>query len=62
LASVALLDRVQSLRFRYRDPRGDWRDRWDPTDPARLPRAVEMVISLADGGTTRQLFLAGASR
>ena len=59
-ASVALLEGVQSLRFRYRDPRGEWRDRWDPTDPSRLPRAVEMVIAVSGSGTTRQLFLAGA--
>ena len=60
LASAVLLDRVESLRFRYRDDRGEWRDRWDPTDPKRLPRAVEMVVAVTGAGTTRQLFLAGA--
>jgi general secretion pathway protein J len=59
-ASVPLLERVDSLRFRYRDQKGEWRDRWDPTDPSRLPRAVEMVVAVAGRGTTRQLFLAGA--
>jgi general secretion pathway protein J len=59
-SSVPLIEGVESLRFRYRDQRGEWRDRWDPTDPSRLPRAVEMVVAVAGAGTTRQLFLAGA--
>jgi general secretion pathway protein J len=59
--SVALLDHVESLRFRYRDQRGEWRDRWDPTNALLLPRAVEMVIAVTGSGTTRQLFLAGAN-
>ena len=57
---VALLDHVESVRFRYRDQKGEWRDRWDPTNPSLLPRAVEMVIAVSGSGTTRQLFLAGA--
>jgi general secretion pathway protein J len=60
-ASAALLDHVESVRFRYRDQRGEWRDRWDPANPVLLPRAVEMVIAVAGGGTTRQLFLTGAN-
>jgi general secretion pathway protein J len=58
--SITLLDHVESLRFRYRDRKGEWRDRWDPTNPIVLPRAVEMVVAVTGGGTTRQLFLAGA--
>lgn len=56
---VTLVDGVRSLRLRYRDQRGEWRDRWDPTRPADLPRAVEMIVDAGGGGATRQLFLVG---
>ena len=36
--------------------------RWDPTDPARLPVAVEMVSDSAGQGEVRQLFLVGSGR
>lgn len=58
---VTMLDGVASLRLRYRDKEGQWRDRWDPTDIADLPRAVEMVVDTAGSGRIRQLFLVGAS-
>ena len=57
--AVALLDGVQGLRLRYRDDEGSWRERWDPSDPARLPSAVELVTTSAAQGTVRQLFLVG---
>jgi general secretion pathway protein J len=59
--AVALLEGVNSLRLRYRDARGEWRERWDPAQPAELPRAVEMSIDLEGQGTVRQLFLVGPS-
>jgi general secretion pathway protein J len=58
---VPLLEEVASLRLRYRDRLGEWRDRWDPSQPAEMPRAVEMIIALQRGGTIRQLFLVGAA-
>jgi general secretion pathway protein J len=62
LAPTVLLDGVRRLRLRYRDRQGEWRDRWDPTDPSELPLAVELVLDSRATGTTRQLFLAGRSR
>jgi general secretion pathway protein J len=50
---------VRRLRFRYRDRDGAWRERWDPSNPAELPRAVELVMDAAGSGTTRQLFQTG---
>ena len=57
---VTLVEGVRTLRLRYRDDEGEWRDRWDPPRPTALPRAVELVMDVASGGTIRQLFLTGA--
>lgn len=57
---VALLEGVASIRLRYRDRDGNWRDRWDPQRVTELPRAVELLISMPRYGTIRQLFLVGA--
>jgi general secretion pathway protein J len=59
MAAITLLDGVERLRLRYRDDEGEWRDRWDPTRLTELPRAVELVMDIEDGGTVRQLFLTG---
>jgi general secretion pathway protein J len=59
---VPLLEGVSQIRLRYRDDEGGWRDSWDPTDPAELPRAVELVSDSADHGLVRQLFAVGAGR
>jgi general secretion pathway protein J len=61
-APTILLDGVRRLRLRYRDRQGEWRERWDPTDPAELPVAVELVLDTEATGATRQLFLAGKGR
>ena len=37
----------------------EWRGDWAPTDPNRLPTAVEMVTRSSAQGTIRQLFLVG---
>ena len=50
---------VRRVRFRYRDREGNWRERWDPTNVAELPRAVELVMDAEGSGTTRQLFQTG---
>ena len=60
--AAPLLDGVRRARLRYRDRGGQWRARWDPTDPARLPVAVELVTDGERQGVLRQLFLVGSRR
>jgi general secretion pathway protein J len=60
--AMPLLEGVRSVQLRYRDRDGSWRDRWDPTDPARLPVAVELVSDSEGQGQVRQLFLVGNAR
>ena len=57
--SMTMLEGVRSLRLRFRDGEGLWRERWDPKAPAELPAAVELVAEAEGSGTTRQLFLTG---
>jgi general secretion pathway protein J len=59
LEAATMIEGVRSLRLRYRDRQGAWRDRWDPTGLSDLPVAVELVMNVEGGGTTRQLFLTG---
>jgi len=49
---------VRSITLRYRG-KEDWRDRWDPLQPAELPRAIELVADIDGLGRLRQLFLTG---
>jgi general secretion pathway protein J len=58
-ADSAMLDGVRRIRLRYRDRKGEWRDRWDPTALGELPRAVELVVDTEEAGATRMLFLTG---
>ena len=69
--TMPLLEGVRRVQLRYRDRDGTWPDRWDPTDPARLPAAVELVSDSTVTDTTsdsesqgqvRQLFLVGSGR
>ena len=60
--AMPLITGLRSVRLRYRDRDGSWRDRWDPTDPARLPVAVELVTTSEGQGQLRQLFLVGEGR
>jgi general secretion pathway protein J len=60
--AMPLITGVRSVQLRYRDRDGTWRDRWDPTDPARLPVAVELVSDSEGQGRMRQLFLVGSTR
>ena len=65
---MLLLDRVRDFRARFLD-QDDWRDDWPPPpssnddrkpDPDRLPRAVEISLTLEDWGEiTRLLPLPG---
>jgi len=61
LAATTVVDGVRRIRLRYRDREGRWRERWDPTRPTELPRAIELVMSAEGSGTTRQLFQAGTA-
>ena len=58
--SAVLLSGVTRLSLHYRAPDGEWRERWDPVDPAQLPRALEVVLETERYGTVRQLFLVGS--
>jgi general secretion pathway protein J len=61
-ATVPLLDGVRRMRLRYRDEDGAWGERWDPTDNADLPHAVELITDSESHGLIRQVFLVGAAR
>lgn len=58
---TVLLDDVDSLTFRYLDAGGQWSDTWPPQESAgsaglrARPRAVEIVLTLADEGEIRRL-------
>ena len=64
-----LLDRVREFKVRFLVDQDDWRDGWPPLptsndpdkpDPDRLPRAVEISLTLEDWGEiTRLLPLPG---
>jgi len=53
-----LLDDVESLLFRYLDADGEWSEVWPPQAQPNIrarPRAVEIVLTLADEGEVRRL-------
>jgi general secretion pathway protein J len=60
--AMPLLERVRRVQLRYRDRDGAWRDRWDPTEPTRLPVAIELVSDSEGQGQVRQLFVVGTGR
>ncbi|HYN46100.1 MAG TPA: type II secretion system minor pseudopilin GspJ [Allosphingosinicella sp.] len=60
--AAPLLEGVRRVRLRYRDREGVWRARWDPTDAASLPVALELVTDSEGQGVLRQLFLVGGPR
>ena len=53
---TVLLGNVDAILFRYLRPSGEWVDQWPPVaaatgvNPQNRPRAVEIVLSLADEG------------
>jgi general secretion pathway protein J len=55
--AVPLLENVSSASLRYRDAEGGWRDRWDSTDPRRLPTEVELVTTSDAHAGVRMAFL-----
>ncbi len=63
--SVALLDGVESILFRFLQTNGEWTEQWPPSNrPGALgarqrPRAVEIILTLAgEGEITRLLEVA----
>lgn len=57
--TILLADKVTALTMRYRDKRGDWRERWDNGEIASLPAAVEMTVTRAKGPPLTLAFMAG---
>ena len=55
----ALIEKVESMTFRYRDEKGEWRDDWQPTQPDLLPRALEMRLTRRGEPPLTLLFLVG---
>jgi len=59
--SVTLLDGVESILFRFLQANGDWTEQWPPSNrPGALgrrlrPRAVEIILTLADEGQISRL-------
>ncbi len=59
--SVALLDGVESILFRFLQANGEWTEQWPPSNrPGALgrrlrPRAVEIILTLADEGEISRL-------
>jgi general secretion pathway protein J len=57
--AILLADNVTTVAMRYRDKRGEWRDRWDSSDIALLPAAVEMTVTRANDPPLTLAFMAG---
>jgi general secretion pathway protein J len=59
--AIVLLDKVESLYFRYIDPTGEVSEVWPSQatgvaiDLRARPRAVELILTLADEGEIRRL-------
>ena len=59
--SVALLDGVDSILFRFLQTNGEWTEQWPPNNrPGALgrllrPRAVEIILTLAAEGDISRL-------
>jgi len=55
-----MLDKVDSLDFRFLDEQGQWHEQWPPASSNAsqpdLPQAVEVTLELDDWGEIRRLF------
>lgn len=58
---ATLLSGVRSAAVRVRAANGEWREHWDPRNPAELPRALELVLETERHGALRQVLLVGAT-
>jgi general secretion pathway protein J len=59
VTTILLADKVTALTMRYRDKRGDWRERWDNGEIGTLPVAVEMTVTRANDPPLTLAFVAG---
>lgn len=61
IEELPLLAEVLSLRFRFLGPDQEWSEQWPPpnsTSPdPELPRAVDVVLELADFGVVNRIFV-----
>jgi general secretion pathway protein J len=57
-APVVMADGVSSASVRFR-LKGEWRSDWTPTDPAAMPRAVELIVSRGGAPAITRRFLVG---
>lgn len=61
IIGVTLLDDVESVAFLYLQENGEWTDRWPPTGREGAlglrirPRAVQVVLTLADEGEINRI-------
>jgi general secretion pathway protein J len=60
--AIPLLTGVRLARMRFRNREGGWVEAWAESDPARLPRAVELTTESERHGVVRQLFAIGSGR
>ncbi len=55
-----LLDKIEQAEIRFLDQQNNWQQDWPPpgsyNTPARLPRAVEIDLTLSDWGRIKRLF------
>tara|TARA_R110000824_G_scaffold43662_18_gene127424 strand:- start:68 stop:682 length:615 start_codon:yes stop_codon:yes gene_type:complete len=56
--SAILISKIESLKLRFRDKRGQWSNRWETERLVDLPRAIEMQFD-QQGRPYRHLFLVG---
>ncbi len=58
LPPTALMSHVRAATIRYR-VNGAWSDRWDGTQGAVLPQALDLQLARDDGTMLRQMFMVG---
>jgi len=56
-----LFEDVSALKLRYRDRRGNWRERWAPETPQQMPTAIEMVLTRGREPPLTLRFLVGTA-
>ena len=57
--AIVLAEGVTAVAMRYRDRKGDWRQRWDEPLIASLPAAVEMTLTRGREPPLTLAFVAG---
>ena len=58
---VVMAQGLESAAVRFRD-KGEWRDDWTPTDPAKMPAAAELTLTRQGSAPVRRLMLVGVGR